>query len=221
MEFAEFQNFGWNTLTFSFLATILFGVLGALGLVDQIKKIWRNRSGESASVTFAIIFVAFFIASFIYGIDKHSLALILQGSIFRTVFFPPILYGLWRFKGYTLFEKIVAFLCSSAIVYMLTLDDLKIKGYIFLGLGLLGVLATLKQAWEIWKTKSSGVVSIKLMLIIHASSDFWLIYGIALRDHMIKYMSLGYFIANTLVIVFWFKYRTKSPVATIPNNISL
>ena len=45
----ELENLGFNALTISFFATIFFSLLAAWGLIDQDRKIWSKKSGQSLS----------------------------------------------------------------------------------------------------------------------------------------------------------------------------
>ena len=180
---AEIKGFGWNALTFSFFATVVFAILGAWGQKDQMKCIWSEKS----------------------GIQKSSLALIIGGAL-RVPFLFGILLGLWRFKGFTLRERGVVVALALGLLYM---PFSSYRGVIFLIFTYLGVAATLLQAWEIWEKKSRGVVSIKMLVVYNTSVMFWVIYGLALDDKKVFVMGLSYVIAYTLTIILWLVYRNE------------
>ena len=202
---AEIKGFGWNALTFSFFATVVFAILGAWGQKDQMKCIWSEKSGKSVAVnSFSVIF-ALFVSFVIYGIQKSSLALIIGGAL-RVPFLFGILLGLWRFKGFTLRERGVVVALALGLLYM---PFSSYRGVIFLIFTYLGVAATLLQAWEIWEKKSRGVVSIKMLVVYNTSVMFWVIYGLALDDKKVFVMGLSYVIAYTLTIILWLVYRNE------------
>ena len=63
----ELENLGFNALTISFFATIFFSLLAAWGLIDQDRKIWSKKSGQSLSSIWFIWASFFFLSNIIYG----------------------------------------------------------------------------------------------------------------------------------------------------------
>lgn len=68
----EYQNWGANIGTFSFLATIFFTLLQGWSLFAQNTTIRRKRSGESLSTTFFIYTGCYFFMFLVYGITKRG-----------------------------------------------------------------------------------------------------------------------------------------------------
>ena len=106
----EYKEFGFNALTISASATIIFSLLQAYGIFGQSQKIWRNKSGEALSGTFFFYNFFYFLIFFIYGISEKSVAMSFNGAL--CFLYIPILIGLKKYKGFTKIEKITASLMS-------------------------------------------------------------------------------------------------------------
>ena len=75
----EWQGWGYNALTISFIGTVIFIVLEGWGLRIKNRSIWRNKSGESISVILFIYLGCLFITVSIYGCCIKSIAAIFNG----------------------------------------------------------------------------------------------------------------------------------------------
>src|SRR3989344_8841053 len=80
-ETLEIQNWGYNLLTLSFIATVFFTVLQAWGLWKQNRKIRRERSGTSVSVISFGYFGSYFFALLAYGVHLKSIAIVFNGLL--------------------------------------------------------------------------------------------------------------------------------------------
>lgn len=206
----ELQCLGWNVPTFTFLATLFFAVLGAWGLAQQAREIWRQRSGASVSVVWMSVFFFMFVSFFIYGLERRSLALIIQGCC-RVPLYVPLLLGLWRFKGFTRRECAV-FLCLLVVlVFLVCVPPVSLKYFFF---SYLGLAVTVLQPWEIWRAKKAGVVSLKLLTVYVGSTVFWTLYGLAFRDSTIFITALSYVVVYLVTIWLWLRYRERD---ALPN----
>lgn len=206
----EFENFGW-AVAISFCGTTFFALYGAWGLIDQIKKLWAPpQSGEAVSVKWFSVYLFVFLSNLVYGTSQHSLALIIH-SFCRVPFYPIILFGLWKFKGFTRTEWTILAALSPVLLSMVFLPY---KAAFFVGFSCLGVAAALYQPWEIWREKSSGVVSLKLLAAYTTTTIFWFIYGLATHDRPLWTMARPFFAVYSLTIVLWVIYR--KPPKTAP-----
>ena len=212
----EFANFGWNALTISFVGIIFFSLLGTWGLYHQNKKIWNNRSGESVSVKWFIMYVFLYIAFLIYGMGQNSAALMFHGIV-RIIFNVPILIGLYCFKGFTKTEWSIFFFLAVCTFVMAIFPR---SGLLFLLFAYGGATAAATQPWEIWRTKSSGKVSIKLVIIYMVSSLFWGIYSFAFDDLVMKIVFISYFTVYAITARLWFKYRKQLNHCDLPIDSS-
>lgn len=199
----ELQNFGWNPPTFVFLTIIFFALYGAWGLKNQAKEIWDHTSGKSVSVAWHASFMFMFASFLVYGVEQDKLGLIFTGFI-RTVFYIPILAGLWKFKEFRRAEKFFMVSLVVLLTYMILSDH---RATMFLVFSYLGVAATAFQPLEIWQEKNSGVVSIKLLFIYEVSGFFWIAYGFVFYDLPVLIMSISLVAIYTITILLWLKYR--------------
>ncbi len=203
----ELQNFGRNVETLSFLLTMAIMCIITWGLIHQTQKIWRNRSGESISTTWIIVFQFMFASFVVYGVEKNSLALIIQGCV-RVPLVSIILLGLWKFKGFTNRQMAIFIILFGGIIYMPFSNH---KAFIFLLYSYLGVASAMLQTWELWKTKHTGVVSIKFLMLNFIGVFLWVIYGsIVLDDPAVQIMGLSYCANYSVTIALWFKYRKNA-----------
>ena len=205
MNFIEFDNFGWNVLTLSFFATIVFSLLGVFYLWRQFTEIWSNKSGKSVSVTWICYFLFGYIATLFYGVHKDSLALVISAAL-RIPISALVLFGLWKFKG---FKKIDQGIFFGSIVLMIAMifSSEKVWFYLFFSFGSVISLAT--QPIEIWKNKSSGVVVIKVFVIYAISCLFWIPYAFITRNWALEFIVFSFFVISIATIILWFRYREE------------
>ncbi len=205
----ELEYLGWNMLTLSFLATLFFSLLGGWGLFHQNQKIWKNQSGEAVPSIWYICSLGLFCSSVSYGITIQSIALVFSG-VLRGFLHIPILIGLWKFKGFSVFEKRLSFFLFLVVLVMLALPW---KGVFFVGCCFATIIPTATQPLEIWRKKSIGVVSLPVIATAFASSFFWVIYGHYVDDLPIFIVSIAFTVILFLTIVLWFWYRKTSSSA--------
>ena len=202
----EFQDFGWNVTTVSFLATLFFTILSVWGLKDQSKKICETRSGESVSNLWYIGLAGLFTASLIYGWSIQSLAVMCSGG-FRLPHIIVILLALIQFKGFSYFDWTL-FYCLFIGIIIMAITPYKEIMFSVISIGV--VLPTAHQAWEIWRNRTSGSVSIKIIMIMILSSMFWVLYGWAINDMPVFIVSLLGMIIFIATAVLWFHFRKKN-----------
>lgn len=199
----EFDQFGWNVLTLSFLATIFFSLWGLVGLWDQVRKIFKKRSGEAVSGMWFICAAALFGAELVYGFSINSAALIIL-ALCRFPLHIPILIGLAIYKGFTRFEWFVLIAMSVVLVVMLFVP---FKGSIFLVISMGVLIPTAAQPYEVWRLKSVGTLSIHLIVVYLTSSVFWAIYSFTAGDVFLVAFFLLSIIIFSCTVGLWFKYR--------------
>jgi len=199
----ELENLGFNALTISFFATIFFSLLAAWGLIDQDRKIWSKKSGQSLSSIWFICASFFFLSNIIYGIETRSIALTF-GGFTRGSIHIPILFGIKKFKGFSRADWLIIVLLSTLSFFMAISGQ---KGTFFLVFSLGVMTLTALQPLEIWRQKASGVVSIKMLIIYTVSSIFWIVYSVACGDTYILIMTLGFLTLFLVTILLWFRYK--------------
>lgn len=211
LNWVEFQNWGWNTLTISFIATVVVTLVETWGIYQQAKTIWKNpeKRGESVSTGLFTYLTAMFTVSAIYGAYKNTLAMLFTGIILGALHI-PIIVGLWKFKGFAQWEKLLGLLSIGVVIGAFFTTDLDIY---LLTINVGTAFFLLLQPYEIWKNKNSGVVEIRLLLVYLIGTFFWVIYSFAVDKWVLKILNLNAFAILILTTVLWFKYRQK------PNKI--
>ncbi|MDO8556858.1 MAG: hypothetical protein Q7R98_00110 [Candidatus Jorgensenbacteria bacterium] len=184
----EYQNFGFNELFISAVATVIFTVLQGYGVLMQGRRIWRERSGESISVTFFSYATFYFLAFLVYGAEKWSIAMVFNGVLgFVHI---PILAGLLKFKGFTRNEWILLGAFSTMVPAFFILDGEPQE--VFLMICLLGILATLvKQTLDTWsyvKLRRSGradkpiALEPRFLVSFMATNAVWFIIALCIGN---------------------------------------
>jgi len=207
----ELTRFGWNALTMGFLGTIFLTGVCAWGLWQQKKAIWRDPSCQSISIIWFCYVATIYLTGLIYGWSINSLALMFNGLVLG-LFHIPILWGLWKFKGFSRLEKTFALCLSIVIITMIVTPW---KDWFFL-ISIFGnIFFTLTQPYQIWKNKNAGVVEIKLLSVYLLNSAFWLIYSYAINDWVLKIVNPIGLITIILTIVVWYRYHKETKKQTV------
>lgn len=201
----ELQNFGWNAATIGFCGTIFFTIFSAWGLLQQAKKIWVTKSGQSVSVNAFGFAIFLFSANIIYGYSINSLALVFNGSLLGLLSL-LILSGLAKFKGFTFTQKSLALLFFGLIIAMIILPS---KGQFYLFFSLINIAAVITQPWEILRNKDAGAVEVRLVLVYLAGGLFWVSYAFAIHNLFLQLTCPIYLITNLTTLSLWLKYRVK------------
>mgnify|MGYP001571365955 CR=1 FL=1 len=198
----EIQNFGWNAITISAAINILALILGAWGLHDQIKLMWKNGKTTTISTALNIAYLGMFTAFVIYGFWLHSGALMIQ--LVRVILLSVIIYGLIKFRGLSPRQWLGLTLLTVGLIFMVALPY---KEWFFLGFTIVGGVAAADQPFQIWKNKGHGMVSLKLIFVYAIGGAAWLVYGLILGKVFIASMGLLYLILNSTSLVLSHIYR--------------
>lgn len=207
----ELQNFGWNSQTYVFLATLSVVLFGTWGLYNQNKKIWTKGSGKSVPVILVGVMTFLFISFIFYGIEKLSIACVTQG-ILRTGLCIPIMIGLHRFKGFNIQETVLIVLMSMVSVWMIYSSQISLMFLIF---NIAATIAAMFQPWEMLREKSNGAVSMKFLITSLVSFLFWLGYGIVFVDPIIIGTTAGLSTIYIISILIWVYYWKKERVLQV------
>lgn len=185
------------------IGVVAFAVIGAWSLLDQAKKIWKNRSGEAVNKTWMVYFFFLYLSSTFYGLQTDKWPIIFHGSL-RGIVVLLIVYGLWKFERFTKYHWL-------EIVALWFLIGLQVftpyKGPLFLAISIGSIITASLQPVEMVKKKTNGVLSLPMLLIFLSASCFWTIYSIAITDWFLFSMSMAYNIMGVIVIALWFVYR--------------
>ncbi|MFZ4632381.1 MAG: hypothetical protein ACOYL8_04255 [Patescibacteria group bacterium] len=177
----EYKNFGLNALTISAIATILFSILQAYGILKQNQAIREKESGESISTLFFFYNFFYFFIFFIYGISEKSLAMSINGAL--SFLYIPILSALRRFKGFTKGEVITALLMSLVVPAVIIYEE---KHQLLFLFSCFSVVAIVKQFKEISKEVGFGALSVKYIWMFFITSIFWCIYFAATNNWLLE-----------------------------------
>ena len=201
----EWQGWGYNALTISFIATAVFTVLEGWGFWMQNRSIWRNKSGESISVSLFIYFGCLFIAVIAYGYYIRSIAAIFNGMLgFMHL---PILFGLWKYKGFTKLEKGALYVFPLMIPAMIFFPW---KDLLMISLLFGTIIPLAMQLYEMWRAKSAGVINARFIGILIISTAFWVIYAFAIRNWVMEVIYPLTLVILILIFVLRFHYARPS-----------
>jgi len=196
-------HFAWNAETIGFWGTIFFTFLVSWGLWQQKKSIWKNQSGKSIPVALFSFSAFMTVTILLYGLSLKNLALSINGFLYALIYI-PIIVGLWKFKGFTKLEKILFLSFASVTVLNIVLP---FKEWFFFGFSLASMAISLMLPIEIYRNKSIGVVNIRFIVTSFVNTIFWLIYGIAIDNWILKITNPYYLILGAINIALWLKYR--------------
>lgn len=202
-ETLEYKAWGFNLITFCFFATIFFTLFQGWSFWKQNLVVWK-KGGESVSVTLFGYWCFYFITFGIYGIYKHTAAMMINGLLgFMCI---PILVGLYKKKGFSRNEKI--FLCTApAMIPALVLLEQK---DLFITILLFGILiAAGSQTYEIWKKKDAGSVDIRIVVVFSAASIFWFFYALKIDNLPLIIFNPLSLALLVLTAALWLKYKRR------------
>jgi len=201
----EYQNWGSNAATFSFLATIFFTILQGWALFEQNKTIRKKRSGESISIIFFIYSFCYFSTFLVYGTTKMSITMAFNGLLM--IPYIPILIALCRFKGFLKSDWILLILFSTMILIVQFLKNSPIQD-IFVLAGLFGLLIpAIFQIKEMIKTKSPGSVEPKFIVSFMLAGIFWFIYGLTSGNWIFVVFNPVSFSILIFILFLYLKYK--------------
>jgi len=198
----EWNGWGWNSLTISFFATLMFTIIQALGLSKQFYTIYRSASGVSVSAPFFAYFFYAMVSCFFYGIFSQSIALVCNGTL--GIFYFLVLFGLWKYKGFTKIEMTLLFLFSLMVVFMIIFPW---KDTLFLIFTAGGLVPMANQPIVMWRNKNAGVLDLGFVVVFSASVLFWLIYGLAIKNLALMIINPIALIIMFITILLWLKYK--------------
>ncbi len=201
----EYQNWGTNAATFSFLATVFFTILQGWALFEQNKTIRRRKSGESVSLIFFIYAFCYFATFLVYGTTKMSITMTFNGLLM--IPYLPILIGLCRFKGFSKSDWTLLILFSGMIAIVQILNHSSVQD-VFVLAGLFGLLVpALFQIKEMLKTKSPGSIEPKFIISFMLAGIFWFIYGLTSGNWIFVVFNPISFTILVIILLLYLKYK--------------
>jgi uncharacterized protein with PQ loop repeat len=212
----EFEQFGWNAQTISFIGAIVTSFIGFYGVIIQNRKIWKAKRAKSVNVTMMSYGTLFFAVGGIYGIFIHSWALMLMGL--RTILQLPVLVGTWKFKGFTRIEMALCVVWFAVLAVFIAVpdSDLRLFGmtrgmreWIYLAVSLGTIISFIPQPVEMIKERDSGELSLMFLLSAWIGIGFWTVYSFAFGIWVLMVSNPIMFALVTITVVLWFAFRKK------------
>lgn len=180
MKFIELQGFGPNMLTVAFIATIIFSLIQAYGLWEQIETIRDTQSIRSISVPYFTYFTIHFLCFTLYGFKHERLAFIVTGVLLvimhGRVLNVAIGYGA---DVYRYIPIVIVLMC------IFVRSPLWIDHWVIGILYCVGTVFLTLVPIQMLRMKGRGSVSIVWLATICGSVIFWLIYGLAIDDRVL------------------------------------
>lgn len=200
----EYQNWGWNAVTVSFIGTIIFTILQMWSSFEQGRTIFRKRSGESVSSSLFIYAGWYCFTFLVYGMVRNSIAMSLNGLLCIPYAFA--VYGLYRFKGFNGFEKFLLVACAGMgpVIYLLsgTAREIALTAIV---IGLLIPLAI--QVREMYRTKSPGAMDPRFVTVLILSCIFWFIYGLYTETLVLEVFNPLAAVLLGITLLLYFRYK--------------
>ena len=207
----EYRGWGWNAMTVSFVATLFLTIFfQARGLHDQVRTIWRNRSGDGVDVLTFVVSAAYFAVLIIYGFSIRSVTVLFNGFVLFPLYL-PILVGLAKFKGFSALEWATTAVFLAVVMASAVLPW---KGLFFLAVSFVVLAALALQPLAMWRTKNAANVSIRFAIGFLVASSFWIVYGLAIRDALIAGVSIVAASLYGLIGLLWIRYRKSAAPKT-------
>lgn len=202
----EYQNWGWNMMAVSVVGTVIFTLVVARGLWRQNKNVWSKRSGESLSVVWFAYFTGMFSSAILYGIHQSSATIVFNCAILLVMHF-PILRGLWRFKVWSLSEKIQTTVYVFVMPIAMAIIPNKEATFVVFSLGMIYSAST--QPWEMWRNRSAGVVDAQFIVCQIVSTMFWGIFAFTTGAIALMILNPALFVLFSATLYFWYLYRAQ------------
>lgn len=153
----------------------LFSLLTSLALIQQTRRIWAERSGQSLSVVWIVYFIVMFASGAVYGWTTKDQVLLLNNVLFSALHL-PVAYGLWKYKGFSKAERWFGVLLLLPLSLMV-LSPPESQRWWFMAFAFGGIAALIRQTLEMWKQGGVGVVDPRLLIIYLLSNAFWTDYA--------------------------------------------
>lgn len=195
---------GWSPESISSIGIIFFIIFGSYALFVQGRKIWKNESGLSVSVVWTFIFFSMFTTYPIIGIERDNILMVIQG-VFRIIFYIPILCGLYKFKGFTRTEIVLARLFFVMVFIMIEYP--RTGEFVYTTITLFGVAGVFAQGMLIKKEMNAGVVSAVLLFAYATNAGLWIWYNYEIQDFFLFINSIFFMIAYAYTIAMWIKFH--------------
>jgi hypothetical protein len=188
----------WSSLGVMSLSTYW-----AIVQIKQGLKIHKEEKVDSISVVWMMFFFFLCPLYLSHGVMNDLWAMVYHGSV-RGLTYIPILWGIWKFRGYRKFEFALGGLLIVALIMHWFVPWEKPYFFIF---ALAGPFATSLQPLAIYRQKTLGVFEPHVILAMLCANLFWHLFSIYFQDWPLFVLCLFYYIPIVWLIQLWFKYR--------------
>ena len=209
-ETLEYKNLGLNALTISAIATIIFSLLQAYGILKQGKEIRQKKSGESIAPIFFVYNFLYFFIFFIYGLYENSIAIILNGAL--SFLYLPILVGLNKYKGFTKKEILLSLSMLPIVPAMFIYPEKNQLLFFFSGLS---IIVVIRQFKELLRKKDLGALSLKYIWMFFITSIFWCMYFMATKKWLLEIPCLTGTMLYALILVMQRRWKIEERLAPL------
>lgn len=201
-RFTEIQQFGYNTLTVSFLGTALFSLLIGVALYMQMNKIFEMGTARSQPIVMNQYFCWHYLAFMIYGFRINSLAAVINGSLF---FLFQVNYEAAMSMDDAPRRKLWHFLPILFVPAMLICD--RNQKEIVLAATMICANFFMWQApIAVWKSGIKGSVDMRLLSIFQVNLVFWVVLTFMTKQHILLVAGVLGFISNGLTMFLWYVF---------------
>jgi hypothetical protein len=202
----EKWHFDWTPEAISSYGIIFFIFFGSVALFIQGRKIWKNKSGASVSVTWTFIFFFMFVTYPIIGVERSNNLMAWQG-VLRILFYLPILWGLCKFEVFT--KKDIALVKILFMMVFIMIEYPFTGEFVYSVINLLGVFGVFAQGRLIHKERKTGVVSAILLFAYAINATLWIKYFHETHDSFFFVNSIFFAFAYAYTILVWIKFRLR------------
>jgi len=208
IQSTEYRNIGLNLATLGSLGAIACTCAQAWGIIRQMKAINSEESGESMPFGLFSYLVFFLAALAVYGMYLNSVTIVFAGSLLAVLYL-GVLVSLSFYREVSLRELAMVALSVLMVPAMIVLPD---KQSLYLAFSVGSVFLSLRQPWEIWRNRSTGVVRLSYLLPFLLSGVFWTIFSHSIGDWAMRLVCLTSTVVAGVTMVCWFRFRPGTAV---------
>lgn len=218
MDLMEFQSFGWNAETVSFIGSVFFVVLTSQPTFMKGRNIWSQQTGQSVSVIFMAWLLLLYFTGAIYGwslseVDRGKSSALIFSGVVRVPLQLYILVGLWQWARETTQLEWATVFTLAAIGFCALLIPPNPQGMVYLCFALGAALPATAQLGKLWKAGSVGPIPLSYLLSYALSTTFWLWYAFEFDVLVLKIGTIPMFVVVWLTVAAWVVIAKRTDVS--------
>lgn len=206
----EYKNFGANTITASFLATIFLSCFQIRAAIKQNRIIWRNEASNLWTLTVCAYFFFYFLSFIAYGINQKSAAYFFSGL--PGLFYIPIIVGIFKFKKIKITDYIASLVLLIIAILMLEFEN---KGIFVLILFGIGAASLLILGYQMVRKNEYREIEPELLISFFVSAAFWLTYSISIGDRVVLTSSGISMLFTSVGLILYYRWKRKLKFKTL------